>query len=224
MAINCVRLCTLTALLAMTAVGSIQADEFGFFIGSGGHGGGHHHHHHRGGWGIGYSSWYPPPPRYVYVQPPPVIQERVYVQPQVVQERIIVQPQAVAPAPITYAPSTLSRANSLPAPPNRDTVDSPVVVRNAAGKNAPVAFLVDSKDEELGEGQTRTFSGSGNRVIEFDRGGDRGTARYELSGGVYSFVVTGNGWDLVKETGVPQTAKRSVLRRNELPAADEKLR
>jgi hypothetical protein len=92
-----------------------------------------------------------------------------------------------------------------------------VVVRNAAGKGAQVAFLVDNKDEELSDGQTRTFSGNGNRVIEFDRGGDRGTARYELTGGVYSFVVTNNGWDLVKETGVPQTAKRPVLRRNELP-------
>ena len=205
------------AVLAISALANpAQADQFGLYFGSGGYGHGHGYHHScwQPGWGVQYGGWYPPPPRYVYVEPAPVIRERVYVQPSVIQERVIVQPPAPAYTPSYTSPPQVSQ---FPAPPNRDTVDAPVIIRNSAGKNVPVAFLVDSKDEELTEGQARTFSGSGKRVIEFDRGGDRGTARYELTGGLYSFTVTSNGWDLVRETGVPQTAKRPVLRRNEIP-------
>lgn len=200
------------ALVASSLVPSAQADYFGFSYNSGGHGGHYHHRHCAPGWGVSYGFFAPPPPRVVYVEPAPVIRERIYVQPPVVQERVIVP----TPAP-SYPASNSFSSNSLPTPPNRNMVDKPVVIRNGANKGATVAFIVDNRDEELSDGQSRTFSGSGNHTIEFDRGGDRGVARYELTGGVYSFVVTSNGWDLVRDTDTTRTAKQSIPRKNEIP-------
>ena len=77
---------------------------------------------------------------------------------------------------------------------------------------APVAFLIDDKSEELRDGQARSFSGS-SHVIEFDRGGELGTARYELTGGLYQFSVGDNGWELVKDSNASRTADRPAVRR-----------
>jgi hypothetical protein len=205
------RLLLATCLVAVVS-GSAQADSFSFSIGSGYRG---HHHHHHGCYGPawGFSVWSPPPPRYVYVAPPPVVQ---YVQPQPV---IIQQPPPVASygaAASTPAPAVT--ANQLPAPPTRSVATgSPVVIRNSGNKGVPVAFLVDEKSEELRDGQTRTYSGS-SHIIEFDRGGDLGTARYELTSGLYSFVVGSNGWQLLRDsTSSTRTAERPAVKRNELP-------
>ncbi len=199
------------AVLAACLVASLpavsSADQFSFSIGGHGHGHGHHHHHHSG-WSFGY--WAPPPPRYVYVAPQPV-----YVQPPIIQQPVIIQQAPPAAAYSTNAASVTP--NSLPAPPVRTVASSsPVVIRNNNGKGAAVAFLLNDKAEELRDGQARSFTGSG-QVIEFDRGGELGTARYELSGGLYQFTVSENGWDLVKDTVAPRTADRPALRKNELP-------
>ena len=95
-------------------------------------------------------------------------------------------------------------------------VGQPVVIRNTNGKGAPVAYLVDEKSEELRDGQTRTYSGA-SHVVEYDRGGDLGTARYELTGGLYAFMVGDNGWELVRDSNSTRTADRPALRRNDLP-------
>lgn len=200
---------SLTALVAGTA----HADNFSLSIGSGYRGYGHHHHHGcYGGYGpaFGISLWSPPPPRYVYVAPPPVVQ---YVQPQPV---IIQQPPPVnSYGAATSSPNVAS--NSLPAPPTRTaSTGSPVVIRNSSNKGVPVAFLVDEKSEELRDGQTRTYSGS-SHVVEYDRGGNLGTARYELTGGLYSFVVGNNGWELLRDSNTTRTADRPAVKRNELP-------
>jgi len=200
------------ALLA----GSAKADGFGFSYGSGGRG--YHHHGCYGGYGgygpaFGFSVW-SPPPRYVYVAPPPVVQ---YVQPPVIQQPVIIQ----QPPPVnSYGATTSSpnvASNQLPAPPTRTaSTGSPVVIRNSSNKGVPVAFLVDDKSEELRDGQTRTYSGS-SHVIEYDRGGNLGTARYELAGGLYSFVVGNNGWELLRDSNTTRTADRPAVKRNELP-------
>jgi hypothetical protein len=149
----------------------------------------------------------------VYVAPPPVV-ERVYVQPPVVQERVIIE----QPRTSSYdsAASTTSTAR-LPAPPARAETGSPVVIRNTNGRGLNVAFLLDDRNEELRDGQTRTFAGS-SHVVEFDRGGTLGTARYELTGGLYGFVVGENGWELVRDSSAPRTAERPTLKANELPS------
>lgn len=197
-----------------------RADQFSLSIG-GGHGhhrhhGHHHHYHHRHyGPSWGFSYWSPPPPRYVYVAPAPVIQERIYVQPPVVQQPVIIQQPA---ASYSSAPANVTSAPSLPSPPTRTASSGqPVVIRNTNGKNVPVAFLVDDRSEELRDGQARSFSGS-SHIIEFDRGGDLGTARYELTSGVYAFTVTDRGWELVRETSSgARTADRPALKKNDLP-------
>lgn len=197
----------LTPLLA----GTSRADSFSFSVGGGhGHHHGHHHHRHCYGPAFGISLWSPPPPRYVYVAPPPVVH---YVQPQPV---IIQQPPPVhSYGAVTSTPSVAS--NQLPPPPTRAvSTGSPVVIRNSSGKGVPVAYLVDDKSEELRDGQTRTYSGS-SHVIEFDRGGNLGTARYELPSGLYSFVVGDNGWELLRDSASTRTADRPAVKRNELP-------
>jgi hypothetical protein len=203
----------LTALVA----GYAQADGFSFSVGSGYRG--YHHHHGCYGPAWGFSMWSPPP--YVYVPPPPVVQ---YVQPAVVQQPVIIQ----QPPPVTSygaaasAPAPNVAANQLPSPPTRAaSTGSPVVIRNASNKGVPVAFLVDDKNEELRDGQTRTYSGS-SHIVEFDRGGNLGTARYELTSGLYSFVVGENGWQLLRDSAATRTAGRPAVKRNELPFAVER--
>ena len=56
-----------------------------------------------------------------------------------------------------------------------------------------------------------------SHVIEFDRGGDLGVARYELTSGLYTFVVGDNGWELLRDSNNARTADRPAVRRNELP-------
>jgi hypothetical protein len=204
----------LAACLIGLAADSARADYFSFSVGGGGYGGGPYRHHggYCGpGWGFGY--WAPPP---MYYAPPPV----VYAPPPVIQQPVIIQQQAPAPPATSYgaaAPSSNVANNRLPSPPTRTAATgSQVVIRNAGSKGVPVAFLIDEKSEELRDGQTRSYSGS-SHVVEFDRGGDLGTARYELSGGLYSFTVGDNGWELVRDSNVSRTADRPALRRNDLP-------
>ena len=74
-----------TALLAVVLLTgsaiarSAGAQTFSFGVGVGGHGHGHHHHH--SGWHFDYHDcWHRPyyyAPRYVYVEPAPVVRERV---------------------------------------------------------------------------------------------------------------------------------------------------
>ena len=176
--------------LAVTAQ-PVTAQSFSFGISSG-HGHGHHHHHHHG-WHFDYHDcWHRPYyyPRYVYVEPAPVIRERVYV------ER----------APV------VSRVE----PPLADTL---ITVQNGAGKNVAVTFLMDAQDVALRDGEVRSFSGRNNRVVEFDRGGDFGSARYDLSPGDYEFVITDRGWDLQRRTAATtaSTAAKPGVRKNALP-------
>jgi hypothetical protein len=195
-------------LAAVTNVG--RADQFSFSIGSGYGGYGHHHGCYGPSWGFGY---WAPPPRYVYVAPPPPVVQ--YVQPPVVQQPVIIQQQVPAYSATASSPNVAS--NRLPSPPTRAAATgSPVVIRNTSGKGVPVAFLVDDKSEELRDGQTRSYSGS-SHVVEFDRGGDLGTARYELTGGLYTFAVGDNGWELMRDSNTARTADRPAVRRNELP-------
>jgi hypothetical protein len=182
------------AAIAFTlAASTASAQTFSFGIGVGGHGHGHHHHH--GGWAFDYHDcWHPHYyPRYVYVQPAPVVRERVtYV------ER--------APA--------VTRVE----PPLADTL---ITVQNASGKNVAVTFLMDTQDVALRDGEVKSFTGRGTRVVEFDRGGDFGAARYDLSPGDYEFVITATGWDLQRRAAAAaaaaSTAAKPSVRKNALP-------
>jgi hypothetical protein len=56
-------------------------------------------------------------------------------------------------------------------------------------------------------------------IVEFDRGGSFGTAKYELTEGEYEFVVTDRGWDLQRDAtgGTWQTARVPEVKKNTLP-------
>ena len=186
-------LLVVAALLCVGLFGrSASAQSFSFGIGTGGYG----HHHHHGGWAFDYHDcWHDHYyyPRYVYVQPAPVVRERVtYV------ER--------APAVVRTEP------------PLADTL---ITVQNAAGKSVAVTFLMDAQDVALRDGEVRSFTGRTSRVVEFDRGNDFGIARYDLGPGDYEFVITANGWDLQRRaaasTAAASTATKPSVRKNALP-------
>jgi hypothetical protein len=187
-----------TAVVVALAAQSASAQHFSFGIGVGDHG----HHHHHGGWAFDYHDcWHDHYyyPRYYYY-PAPVIQERVtYV------ER--------APAVTRNA----QPAASLNEPPVADTL---ITVQNASARNVAVTFLMDTQDVALRDGEVRSFTGRTSRVVEFDRGGDFGSARYDLSPGDYEFVITARGWDLQRRaaSSATGTAGKPSIRKNALPS------
>jgi hypothetical protein len=199
-----------TAVLVLASLASVPALAGG---------GGHHHHHGHSSFSFGLSlgpTWYPYY-RPVYVAPPPVTY--VYPQPSVqyvVPPTTYVAPAVAAPAPAPAAANWTSRgepkANILPA---SQSVNATVTIRNPANSGGSVAFLVDDSSEvTLTAGRTQTLTNKSSYTIEFDRGGDFGTARKTLTGGAYEFAVTESGWDLV-ETG--RVASKPSVRKNALP-------
>jgi hypothetical protein len=205
-----ISLAIVAAILAVAPAAQAQS-SWSFSIGTGGYGGYGHHCHHGwcGGpyWGPG---WYGPGVGVVYA-PPPIVQERViYVQPQ----------QQVLPARVTATPSAPAIANALPAsnsPANSPTEDDRIVIRNMAGAQLPVAFLVDGQDVELSDGATRTFVGRTRRTVAYDRGGRFGSTEQELSAGHYEFRITASGWDLVRRPDPVVPSGRTAIRTNALP-------
>ncbi len=193
-----------------------QAQAFAFSVGSGGH-------HHRSGWGFSYGygpgwwgpGWWGPPP--IVYAPPPVVQP--IVQP------VYIQPQTIAPPPApplspyssSATPSaTLPVADSKPSLAGSTPNDDRIVIRNAAGAQLPVSFLVDGQDVDLGDGATRTFVGKSHRTIKYDRGGRFGSTQQDLTGGQYEFRITTTGWDLVRKPDF-NPASRTAVRANSLP-------
>ena len=183
------------------------AQAFSFSIGSGHYHGWHHHHCWDDPWFWG------PQFDYVYVSPPPP--RVVYVQPREVEVRTLV-PQDSTTRPAANSVPRTSRLAASSAPDTGGT--STVQIWNGGGQKIPVAFLVDSQQIELHDGQSHSLHGSGKRIVEFDRGGTFGTARYELSGGEYEFVVTSRGWDLVrKASATPGMTLKPLVKKNVLP-------
>jgi hypothetical protein len=108
-------------------------------------------------------------------------------------------------------------AVSLNEPPLANTL---ITVQNASSKNVAVTFLMDAQDISLRDGEVRSFNGRASRVVEFDRGGDFGSARYDLSPGDYEFVITDRGWDLQRRaasSAAASTAAKPSVRKNSLP-------
>lgn len=209
--------------VVLTNVAPCQAQSVQFSFGGGhGHGHGHHHHHHhRPAYSFGFFAP-PPPPVYVYprVVAPPV----TYVYPY--PTAVAAPPPAPAVAATPPAPSAAvadssawktrpqPRTNALPTAQRQMTI-----IRNPAKSGGAVAFVVDEESEvALDEGQSHSLLQGESYTVEFDRGGDFGTSRKTVSGGVYEFVVTDRGWDLVSQSEVQRTAARTTVKKNSLPA------
>jgi len=211
-------LVTSAALLA-SAPAESHAQAFAFSIGSGG---GYRHHH--GGWSAAYGfgpnwgpgwgpGWYGPPP--IIYAPPPIVQP-IYVQPQTVAPLPPASPYASPPYSSSTSPANATlAANTAPSLGGSTTGDDRIVIRNVAGAQLPVSFLVDSQDVELAEGATRTFIGKTHRTIQYDRGGRYGSTQQDLTGGQYEFRITSTGWDLVRKPDM--ASSRTAVRANTLP-------
>lgn len=194
------------AVLAGLLLGSTQATDAQHFSFSLGHG--HHHHGWHHGWHYDHcwhDPWYwGPHVDYVYVPPPrPRV---IYVQPPEREVRVESAPLAMADQKWSAAPAAAKTSGST------------LQIWNSSGQKIGVAFLVDSKEIELADGQSHSLRGGQQRIVEFDRGGTYGTARYALTDGQYEFVITDRGWDLVRKKAVADgISLRPIVKKNTLP-------
>jgi len=128
------------------------------------------YYHYPYYYGYPYSSYYAP--SYVYDYSYPSYPESV--------------PQATEPAP-TFTP------NPLPAAANIQVVNPPE-------NRVALSFTLNGQTITLQPGQTRDLQSDRSWIIEFDRGGQFGLARYSLEPGVYVFTPTDKGWELYHQT------------------------
>jgi len=98
-----------------------------------------------------------------------------------------------------------------------------VTVRNpAVGKVKLTYLLDDSREEEIGAGETQKLTEKGSYIVSFDRGGDHGTARYTISEGLYEFTMTSHGWELYRQKEVkPDAQPDPKVKPNPLPKGAE---
>lgn len=188
----------LVGVLLSLAPRNAAAQHFSFSLGHG-----HHHHgwHYDHCW---HDPWYwGPHVDYVYVAPRPRV---VYVEP---AREVGVQ----AATPLAMNEPQWSAATASTKSTNSRTLQ----IWNSGGQKIPVAFLVDSNEIELADGQSHSLHGDKQRVVEFDRGGTFGTARYALTGGQYEFVITSRGWDLVRKQSVASISLKPIVKKNALP-------
>ena len=75
-----------------------------------------------------------------------------------------------------------------------------LVIRNPKESAATIYYLVDGDVHSLKPGDSEQITSPGTHVVMFDRGGNFGTAKLELTEGVYTFAVTPEGWSLTEVT------------------------
>ena len=91
-----------------------------------------------------------------------------------------------------------------------------VTIRNPAEPGAELSYTIDSRHAyEIATGQTQQLTTKGSYLIEFDRGGDFGRARYTITEGLYDFTPTDHGWELYRQPDTAAAAER--VRSNPLP-------
>jgi hypothetical protein len=109
----------------------------------------------------------------------------------VVPRRVVVSPST------TYVTPASPLENLIPTP----SVDAPdVVLLNPTRNGGPVNYTLNDVRCTMAPGFQQKLPGERAWIIEFDRGGSFGTARYSLTPGKYAFVVTERGWDIIRRT------------------------
>jgi len=89
--------------------------------------------------------------------------------------------------------------NSLPS--NALPPSEPIRIVNPETSPGIVRFAVNGRVGALPPGESGEIPSGPKWVIEFDRGGQFGKARYALRSGTYRFDLTDNGWELYHEPG-----------------------
>lgn len=118
-----------------------------------------------------------------------------------------VLPSATAIVPVSGGTSTSLTPNPLPA-----YTGPGVTLRLPAEFRGSVYVTVDKREVELKPGSEVVLKDKASYVVEFDRGGDFGAARQELSEGTYKLVVGEKGWQVS-----PDAPANGGLRPNPLP-------
>jgi hypothetical protein len=118
----------------------------------------------------------------------------------VVPRRVVVSPST------TYVTPATPQENFLPTP----SVDVPdVVLLNPTRNGGPVNYTLNETRCTMAAGFHQKLPGERAWIIEFDRGGSFGTARYSLTPGKYAFAVSERGWELFRRTN-PVAAEAPV--------------
>lgn len=73
-----------------------------------------------------------------------------------------------------------------------------VILFPTDGSEAVVDYALNGSSYSMRTGQTQRFPNDRRWTIEFNRGGDFGTARYSLSPGTFKFKITDRGRELVR--------------------------
>lgn len=177
--------------LVLLAGGSVaQAQHF--------HG---HTHYHRGH--IHYHGhWHYPS----YFSGSPAIYGSSWSTPTIIYPTPLVNPTVIIPASATSL-----KPNALP-----PYTGPGVTLRLPAEFPGPVNVRIDNRDIELKPGTEVTLKEKPVYLVEFDRGGDFGAARHELTEGLYTMTVGNKGWQVVL------TPSNGGLPRNTLPGEPKK--
>jgi len=89
----------------------------------------------------------------------------------------------------------------------KEVADGSVAKVQATLANAattPVNYTVNQQPYKMEPKYEQALNGGSSWVVEFDRGGGNGTARYELTtDGYYEFTVTPKGWELYRKEAPP---------------------
>jgi hypothetical protein len=97
----------------------------------------------------------------------------------------------VNPTVVVQASATSLKPNALP-----PYTGPGITLRLPAEFPRSVSVRIDNQDIELKPGTEVTLKDKASYIIEFDRGGDFGVARHELTEGVYKMTVGNRGWQV----------------------------
>lgn len=95
-------------------------------------------------------------------------------------------PTYIQPAPVYTVPSAPISTGEV------------TILFPSDGLEAVVDYTLNGNPYSMRTGQAQKFPNDRLWTIEFDRGGDFGTARYSLSPGTFKFKLTDRGWELVR--------------------------
>lgn len=193
--------------------GHYHGHGFGHWHGGYGHIHGHVHHGHghvhwlpSTGYYGSYWGGYP----YTYGSS---LSYPTYSYPSVVTAPVIQPAPTVVPA-AGVTTSTSLKPNALP-----PYTGPGVTLRLPAEFPGSVYVRIDNREVELKPGTEVALKDKGSYAVEFDRGGEFGSARHELKEGSYKMAVGDKGWDVVPDAPAPADGG---LRKNSLPGEPKK--
>ncbi|HEX5103450.1 MAG TPA: hypothetical protein VFV87_06545 [Pirellulaceae bacterium] len=91
-----------------------------------------------------------------------------------------------------------------------------VMIRNPEATGVALSYTIDSRHAyEIAAGEAQQLPEKGSYLVEFDRGGEFGQARYTITEGLYEFALTDHGWELYRQPDSATSDQR--VKANPLP-------